>query len=104
MPEVLREMDALRREARARAVRRIDAELARPQDEALPHLAVTVLATGAFAAVGFTLAQMTDGWWWTGPFAAALATGAAAAGYVRRVLRGTDRRARRVGNRPGGER
>ncbi|MFJ4868271.1 hypothetical protein [Streptomyces sp. NPDC088757] len=98
------EMDARRREARARAARRVDADLARPQDEALPHLAVTVLATGAFAAVGFTLARMTDGWWWTGPFAAALATGAAAAGYVRKALRGADRRARRLGNRPGGRR
>ncbi|MET9436504.1 hypothetical protein [Streptomyces sp. NPDC006551] len=95
MSEALLAMDVRRRQARARATQRVDADLARTQDEALPHLAVTVLATGAFAVVGLTLARMTDGWWWTGPVAAALATGSAAVGYVRKAVRRTDSRARR---------
>ncbi|MGJ7417282.1 hypothetical protein ACWDUX_10730 [Streptomyces sp. NPDC003444] len=95
MSEALLEMDARRRQARLRATQRVDADLARTQDEALPHLAVTALATCAFTVVGFALARMTDGWWWTGPTAAALATGAAAVGYARRIARRTGGRTRR---------
>lgn len=92
VPEVLWARDAPRQEARARAANRVDADLARAQDEALPRLAVTTLATGAFALVSFTLARMTDGWWWTAPFAAALATGAAAARYTRKTVHRTNNR------------
>ncbi|MCX4985890.1 hypothetical protein [Streptomyces sp. NBC_00572] len=79
-------MDAMRREARARATERVDADLARPQGEAVPHLAVTVPATGAFAVVSLTLAGMTDDWWWAAPGAAAVATALAAVGHTRKVL------------------
>ncbi|MEU9144940.1 hypothetical protein [Streptomyces sp. NPDC048349] len=76
-------MDALRLHAVQRATQRVDADLAREQDEALPHLAVTALATCAFLVVAFALARMTDGLWWIGPVLAAGATGMTAAGYAR---------------------
>ncbi|MFE4636808.1 hypothetical protein ACFRJ1_25965 [Streptomyces sp. NPDC056773] len=97
--EILLGRDAQRRQARESATRRVDADLnlARKRDEAPPHLVVTVLATVAFTVVGFGLARMTDGWWWTGPIAAALATAIAAGGYLRAVLRRPDGRARRPG-------
>ncbi|WP_407835429.1 hypothetical protein ACE1OC_01650 [Streptomyces sp. DSM 116496] len=95
--EVLLGMDARRRQARESATRRVDADLARTRDEAVPHLVVTGLATVAFTIVGLALARMTDGWWWTGPMGAAFATAFAAMGYLRAGRRRPEGRARRTG-------
>lgn len=82
-PQDVLAMDARRRRARERATRRVDGDLAREEDEALPHLAVTALATAAFLVVAFALARLTDGPWWIVLVVAAAGTGITAAGYAR---------------------
>ncbi|MFB7467490.1 hypothetical protein ACFCZ1_29045 [Streptomyces sp. NPDC056224] len=93
-PRDLLAMDARRRHAIRTATQRVDRDLARAQDEALPHLAVTVLATCGFLVVAFALARMTDGLWWIAPVVAAGGTGISAVAYARTAAGRTQRRTR----------
>ncbi|MFF5448469.1 hypothetical protein [Streptomyces sp. NPDC012888] len=83
VPEELLALQARRDRARYRATRRVDADLGRAQDEARPHLLVTVLATCAFALVGLALRPVAPGLWWTAPLVAAGVSAVAAVGYAR---------------------